>query len=74
MVRKASEDIGKGELLFSPLPGQDRSQEPDAWQVGSVNLLCKGTQCQHNFGIRAFVNWEPIYSDCNGTSQQGRLS
>ena len=33
LLQKASEDVGQGELLFSPLPGQERSQESDAWQV-----------------------------------------
>ena len=33
LLQKASEDVGQGELMFSPLPGQERSQESDAWQV-----------------------------------------
>ena len=33
LLRQASDDSSSSELLFSPLPGQDRSQEADAWQV-----------------------------------------
>ena len=33
LLRQASDDSSSSELLFSPLPGQDRSQEGDAWQV-----------------------------------------
>ena len=36
LVQQASEDMSSGELMFSPLPGQERSQEAEAWQV---NLL-----------------------------------
>ncbi len=42
LVKQASEDMSSGELLFSPLPGQERSQEADAWQVVSFaqHLRC----------------------------------
>ena len=33
LLKQASDDSSSSELLFSPLPGQERSQEADAWQV-----------------------------------------
>lgn len=33
LLKQASDDSSSSELLFSPLPGQDRSQEAGAWQV-----------------------------------------
>ncbi|KAL0023565.1 hypothetical protein WJX77_002562 [Trebouxia sp. C0004] len=32
LVQQACEDMSSGELMFSPLPGQERSQEAEAWQ------------------------------------------
>ncbi|KAL0025084.1 hypothetical protein WJX79_007064 [Trebouxia sp. C0005] len=32
LVQQACEDLSSGELMFSPLPGQERSQEAEAWQ------------------------------------------
>lgn len=36
LLRFASEDLSSSELLFSPLPGQDHSQESEAWQARLV--------------------------------------
>ncbi|KAL3140348.1 hypothetical protein ABBQ38_004612 [Trebouxia sp. C0009 RCD-2024] len=33
LLKQASDDSSSSELLFSPLPGQERSQEADAWQA-----------------------------------------
>lgn len=33
LLKQASDDSSSSELLFSPLPGQERSQEAEAWQV-----------------------------------------
>ena len=46
LVKQAGEDMSSGELLFSPLPGQDRSQEAEAWQVqlGSQCIMCPAGQ------------------------------
>jgi hypothetical protein len=43
LVQQASEDMSSGELMFSPLPGQERSQEAEAWQVKLLTLLVAGT-------------------------------
>ena len=34
LLKQAGEDGSSSELLFSPLPGQERSQEAETWQVG----------------------------------------
>lgn len=41
LLKQASDDSSSSELLFSPLPGQERSQEADAWQVA---LPCHDSQ------------------------------
>ena len=33
LIKQAREDMSSSELLFSPLPGQQHSQEAEAWQV-----------------------------------------
>ncbi len=42
LVQQACEDMSSGELMFSPLPGQERSQEAEAWQVKLLTLLVPG--------------------------------
>jgi len=42
LVQQASEDMSSGELMFSPLPGQERSQEAEAWQVTLLTLPVLG--------------------------------
>ena len=42
LVQQACEDLSSGELMFSPLPGQERSQEAEAWQVKLLSLLVLG--------------------------------
>lgn len=42
LVQQACEDLSSGELMFSPLPGQERSQEAEAWQVKLLSLLVPG--------------------------------
>ena len=39
LLRQALNDSSSSELLFSPLPGQDRSQEAEAWQVSLCVLV-----------------------------------
>ena len=39
LLSQASDDSSSSELLFSPLPGQVRSQEAEAWQVGLCLLV-----------------------------------
>lgn len=35
LLSRVSEDMSSSELLFSPLPGQEHSQESNAWQVST---------------------------------------
>ena len=37
LLKQASDDSSSSELLFSPLPGQERSHEAEAWQVSVIH-------------------------------------
>ncbi len=62
LVQQASEDMSSGELMFSPLPGQERSQEAEAWQVklltlkhlhnGETRFYCPQTSLSLDFQCR----------------------
>ena len=40
LLSRVSEDMSSSELLFSPLPGQEHSQESKAWQVSTPAFTC----------------------------------
>lgn len=66
LVQQASEDMSSGELMFSPLPGQERSQEAEAWQVTLLTLPVLGmlalVQSSQLSGTNHSANVKPTLS------------
>ena len=59
LLKQASDDSSSSELLFSPLPGQERSQEAEAWQV----------RC-HVTIDSIYLRWDAWTTQCTQHAQQ----